>query len=135
MRISVMTFKTLRVTSVEPFAPDDESASVTVQSDTGEITAFCWPCSFGVGDPAENRLSACDGNVRAAFISDWSQEEKDALSSDQLERTGHFAYRGRGRVVDQQMGLVQVHGFIIDFGDVPCDGYVEFEIDRLDLHT
>lgn len=27
------------------------------------------------------------------------------------------------------------YGFIIDFGDVPCDGYVEFEIDRLDLHT
>jgi hypothetical protein len=29
--------------------------------------------------------------------------------------------------------LVEVHGFVIGFGEVPCDGAVEFEIERLDV--
>ncbi|WP_432240919.1 hypothetical protein [Herbaspirillum robiniae] len=125
--------KSIRVLSVEPFAPGDESASVTVQSDFDEVTTFCWPCEMSAGEFVANYLSAVGGNVRAAFLEDWSQAEKDAASSDMLLRVGHFSYRGRGFVIDRSAGVVQVRGFNIDFGDVPCDGYVEFEIERLDL--
>lgn len=84
-------------------------------------------------DLVRNKLSAFDGDVHAAFLLDWPQEAKDAASSEQIERVGHFAYRGRGLVIDKLAGLVQVHGFNIDFGNVPFDGYVEFEIGRLGL--
>ncbi|MEN3294378.1 MAG: hypothetical protein V7642_3631 [Burkholderiales bacterium] len=58
---------------------------------------------------------------------------KDASSSERLDRLENYPYRGCGRVIDQAEGLVEVLGFIVDFGSVPCDGPVEFEIERLSL--
>jgi len=129
-----MPMKTITVISVEPFTPGDESASVTLRSQEGAVvTAFCWPCTFKVGDTITNRLSILDGEIRAAFGSDWPQDEQDALSVENLERIAHFQYRGTGRVIDQDAGLVTVNGFVIEFGSVPCNGYAQFEIDRLDI--
>jgi hypothetical protein len=124
---------TLSVILVEPFSPGDESASVTLKSGCDEIVAFCWPCSLSVGDVIENRLSTMEGDTVASYLSDWPEEEKNALSSERLERTGHFSYRGRGRVIDQSEGLVEVNGFVIEFDEVLCDGFVDFEIARLDV--
>jgi hypothetical protein len=119
----------LVVISVDP--PDDEDASVTLRSEKAEVVAFCWPCDLKVGDIVENRLSMLDGEVLATYLSDWPDDEKEALSTEWIERTGHYEYRGRGRVIDQAAGLVEVKGFVIEM-DVLCDGYVDFTIARLD---
>lgn len=121
---------TLTVILVDP--PDHESASVTLRSEKGEVVAFCWPCDFKVGDVIENRLSVLDGDVVATYLSDWPDDEKESLSKEWIERIAHHAYRGRGRVVDQTKGLVEVQGFIIEM-DVLSDGYVDFNIVRLDV--
>jgi hypothetical protein len=125
--------ETIVVTAVNPYTPGDECAKVTLRSEHGEIVAFCHPCRLKVGDTIPNRLSILNGEVRAAYLSDWSDEMKAALSSEKLERIGTYAYRGSGQVIDQSEGLVGVAGFVIDFGDVPFDGPVEFEIERLDV--
>lgn len=120
----------LTVILVDP--PDDEAASVTLRSELGEIVAFCHPCDLSVGDVIENRLSVLEADVRSVYLSDWPEDEKETLSSQWLERIGHYAYRGRGRVIDQAEGLVEVQGFVIEM-DVLCEGHVEFEITRLDV--
>ena len=122
----------LTVTLVDP--PDDEDASVTLRSDKGELVAFCWPCNSKIGDVIENRLSVMDADVLATYFSDWPEDEKIALSTEWIERIGHYAYRGRGRVINQMEGLVEVQGFIIEM-DAESDGYVDFEISRLDVRS
>jgi len=122
----------LTVVLVEP--PDDEDASVTLRSEKGELVAFSWPCDLKVGDVVENRLSVLEADVLATYLSDWPEDEKEALSTEWIERIGHYAYRGRGRVIDQMEGLVEVQGFIIEMG-VPSDGHVDFKISRLDIRS
>jgi hypothetical protein len=122
----------LTVTLVDP--PDDEDASVTLRSDKGELVAFCWPCNLKIGDVIENRLSVMDADVLATYFSDWPEDEKRTLSTEWIERIGHYAYRGRGRVINQMEGLVEVQGFIIEM-DAESDGYVDFEISRLDVRS
>ena len=122
----------LTVTLVDP--PDDEDASVTLRSDKGELVAFCWPCNSKIGDVIENRLSVMDADVLATYFSDWPEDEKIALSTEWIERIGHYAYRGRGRVINRMEGLVEVQGFIIEM-DAESDGYVDFEISRLDVRS
>ena len=122
----------LTVTLVDP--PDDGDASVTLRSEKGELVAFCWPCDLKMGDVIENRLSVLEADVLATYFSDWPEDEKKALATEWIERIGHYAYRGRGRVIDQMEGLVEVHGFIIEMG-VLSDGHVDFEISRLDVKS
>jgi len=122
----------LTVTLVDP--PDDEDASVTLRSDKGELVAFCWPCNLKIGDVIENRLSVMDADVLTTYFSDWPEDEKMALSTEWIERIGHYAYRGRGRVINQMEGLVEVQGFIIEM-EAESDGYVDFEISRLDVRS
>lgn len=121
----------LAVIAVDP--PDEESASVTLRSEHGELVAFCWPCDVKVGDTVENRLSVLDADVRATYLSDWPESQKEELSQEWIERTGHYIYRGRGRVIDQAEGLVEVQGFVIEM-PLLSDEYVDFEISRLDLN-
>ena len=121
-----------KLTVVSVDSPDDEDASVTLRSQTGELVAFCWPCDLKVGDVIENRLSVLDADALAAYLPDWPEAEKAALSVEWIERTAHFSYRGRRRVIDQAEGLVEVQGFVIEM-DVPCDGHVDFQITRLDV--
>ncbi|WP_147330547.1 MULTISPECIES: hypothetical protein [unclassified Duganella] len=125
----------IHVVSVDPVSTGDESASVTLDSGKGQLVAFCWPCGLHVGDEVENRLSTLEGIARAAYFSDWPAEEIEALSSERIERTGHYSYEGRGRVVDEAEGLVEVNGFVIELSNVHCDGYVDFEIKRLDVRA
>jgi hypothetical protein len=120
----------LTVVVVDP--PDDEAASVTLRSKESEIVAFCWPCGLKVGDVVENRLSVLEADVVATYLSDWPADEKEALSTEWIERIGHHSYRGRGRVIDQAEGLVEVQGFVIEMGAI-CEGHVDFQITRLDL--
>jgi hypothetical protein len=122
----------LMVVLVDP--PDDEAASVTLRSETGEVTAFCHPCDLKAGDLVDNRLAVLEADVLATYLSDWPEDEKEALSNEWIERTGHYSYRGRGRVIDQAEGLVEVLGFIIEMGAL-CNGYVDFDIRRLDIAT
>lgn len=75
-----------------------------------------------------------DADVLATYFSDWPEDEKMALSTEWIERIGHYAYRGRGRVINQMEGLVEVQGFIIEM-DAESDGYVDFEISRLDVRS
>ena len=125
--------KRLIVSAVEPYSFGDECASVTLCSGQAEIVVFSHPCDLKIGETVENRLSILDGKVRSAYLSDWSDEAKKALSVQKLERIDHYAYRGTGQVINEAEGLVEVLGFIIDFGSVPCDGAVEFEVARLDV--
>jgi hypothetical protein len=121
----------LTVLSVDP--PNEDAASVTLRSEQAEVVAFCWPCDLKVGDIVENRLSVLEADVLATYLSDWPEAEKEELSQEWIERTGHYTYRGRGRVIDQAEGLVEVRGFVIEM-PVLSDEYVDFEISRLDLN-
>ena len=125
--------ETIVVSSVSPYSEGGECAEVTLRSERGEVVVFCFPCNLKVGDVIPNRLSILDGETHAAYLSDWPDEMKEELSSERIERIGNYAYRGCGRVIDQSEGLVEVLGFVIDFGSVPCDGTVEFEIERLNV--
>jgi hypothetical protein len=71
--------------------------------------------------------------VLATYLSDWPKSQKEAFSQEWIERTGHYTYRGRGRVIDQTEGLVEVQGFVIEM-PLLSDEYVDFEISRLDLN-
>jgi hypothetical protein len=125
--------QTLLVERVEPYAPDDESASVTLKSPLGEIVVFCYPCELKAGEHVTNHLSALDADARAAALSDWPEDFVEEKSREWLEKVGPYAYRGCGRVIDQESGLIEVLGFHIELGEVPCDGAVEFECMRIDL--
>lgn len=124
---------TLVASRVEPYSPGDECASVTLRSNLGEITAFCWGRDLKEGDTIKNRLSALDAEARAAYLQDWPEEEKEEKSKERLEQIGPHAYRGVGRVIDPNSGLIEVLGFKIELGDVPCDEAVEFECMRVDV--
>ena len=124
---------TLLVERVEPYAPDDESASVTLKSAHGEIVVFCYPCELKAGDRVSNHLSALDADAQAASLSDWPEDLKEERALERLEKVGPYAYRGCGRVIDQELGLVEVLGFRIELGEVPCEGAVEFECMRIDI--
>ena len=137
--VSCLIYESLRmakltVISVEPFTPGDESASVTLSSGTHEVVAFCWPCALSVGEVIENRLSILDGSAVTAHLADWLEEEK-ASSSEWIEHIGNYAYRGRGRVIAESEGTVEVMGFVIEFGNVLGSGYADFEIERLNIRS
>ncbi len=124
---------TLVVDRVEPYAPGDESASVTLRSACGEIVAFCYPCELQAGDYIKNHLYALDAVARAAYLSDWPEDEKEARSKERLEKVGPYAYEGCGHVLDRASGLIEVLGFHIELGEVPCEGAVEFGCVRVDI--
>ena len=115
----------LTITRVEPFSPGDESAEVTLRSTRGEITVFCYPCALKVGDVVHNLLRGMPTEAQAAYLNDWPEDEKELRARERLERTGPFAYRGCGHVVDQSAGVIEVLGFRIELGDVPCEGPIE----------
>lgn len=124
---------TLLVSQVTPFSPDSESAAVRLRSERGEIVVFSYPCEVVVGDVVPNLLGCILKEAQAAYLTDWPDAEQQARSAERLEKVGPFAYRGCGRVVDQQEGIIEVLGFRIEFSDVPCDGPIEFECERIDL--
>ncbi|MDR2219053.1 MAG: hypothetical protein LBE24_00545 [Methylobacillus sp.] len=114
----------------------DEAASVALRSGSGHvIEAFCHPCSLTVGERIENALSAMDGDWRAAYLSDWPDDKKQACSIERLEKIGSYAYRGCGTVVNCKDGLVEVFGFLINFGGPLWEGIdaIEFEVVRFDI--
>ena len=123
----------LTVIRVEPFSEGSESASVTLRSAHGEKTVFSYPCEVKVGDLIPNKLYGILSEAQAAYLSDWSDEEKLLRSEHRLEKTGPFGYRGCGHVIDQPSGTIEVFGFRVELGEVPCDGPIEFECERIDL--
>lgn len=125
--------KPLLVLRVDRFTQGDESAEVTLRSDASELVAFSFPCDLEVGEEIPNRLNVLDGNTKSAYLDDWPDDLRNDKSVERIERTGPFSYRGVGRVIDQRAGLVQVLGFVLDFGEVPCQGHVEFECMRVDV--
>lgn len=125
--------KPLLVARVRRLSPDDDSAEVTLRSEQAELVAFSHPCEVEEGASVLNRLYVLDGNIQAAYLSDWPEDVQHDRGAERFERTGTFSYRGVGRVVDREEGLVEVLGFVFDFGDVPCDGHAEFECVRLAL--
>jgi len=125
--------ETLIVKRIQRFSSGSDSAEVTLASGRGEIVAFSFPCDFSEGQAVPNRLFGIAEEVCSAYLSDWPESVKDALSVEQLERVGPLGYRGCGRVIDQTAGLVEVLGFILDLGTLSCGGHVEFECTRIDL--
>ena len=117
----------------------EESATVTLSSGQAEVSVFCWPCEVSPGGQVVNALSCgLDGDLQAGCLDDWPAELKAERSVPRLERwpgKGPFAWRGCGRVVDAERGIVEVLGFAIAFGECPApDGaVVEFSCERLDL--
>jgi hypothetical protein len=125
---------TLLVTDVKPFAAGSASAEVTLRSENGEIVTFCHPCEYTIGARVPNRLRGeFVTHALAPSLSDWTPEEQVRLSEERLERLKGLAYRGCGTVLDRKAGLVAVKGFLLELGEVPCDGPLEFECGRIDL--
>lgn len=123
----------LVVERVEPYSPGSESASVTLRSNHGTIEVFCYPCELKPGDRVVNHLSALDAAVQAASLSDWPEDMQEERAQQRLEKIGPYAYRGCGRILDKQSGLIEVLGFHIELGNAPSDGFIEFECMRIDL--
>jgi hypothetical protein len=111
----------------------DETASVTLESEISSIEVFCHPCEYEVGDKVKNHLNVLDADVKAAYLSDWPVETIEQASRERIERIGPYSYVDCGKVIDQKEGIIEVNGFQIELNDVPCDGAVEFNIERLDL--
>lgn len=114
---------------------DSEDADVTLSSDVTTVVAFCFQCSYKVGQTVPNLLHpVMVGELQSPYLQDWPADEKALVSAERLERHGSSGYRGCGEVVDQAEGLVQVRGFVFNFGDVPAGAEtVRFQFDRLDL--
>ncbi|MBB1334647.1 hypothetical protein H5154_16120 [Pseudoalteromonas sp. SR44-5] len=121
----------LKVTNIEFYS--DETALVTVENEHSAVDVFCHICEYSIGDKVNNLLKVLDANVRAAYLADWPVEMIAEASKERIEKTGPYSYIGCGKVIDENEGVIEVQGFLIEFGDLPCQGSVEFEIDRLDL--
>jgi len=111
----------------------DETASVTLENESSSVEVFCHPCGYSEGDKVDNLLRVLDADIKAAYLSDWSKEKIGESSKERIEKTGPYSYVGCGKVIDEREGVIEVQGFKIELGEVPCPGFVEFEIDRLDL--
>lgn len=118
-----------------------ESASVTLSSGRSEITVYCWPCDARPGEHVHNALSG-DGGLVAACLDDWPADLKAGRSVERLERwaaegNGTWSWRGCGRLVDADRGIVDVLGFRIECEglDMPVGSAVEFECERVSLDT
>lgn len=111
----------------------DETATITLESDTSSIEVFCHLCEYQEGDKVDNLLRVLDADVKAAYLSDWPEELIKEKSQERLEKTGQYSYAGCGKVVDFENGIIEVKGFRIALEEVPFNGSVEFNIARLDL--
>ncbi|WP_417761083.1 hypothetical protein [Shewanella sp.] len=118
----------LLVRQVEWFG--EESATVTLDSGEATVEVFSHLGSYRQGDKVDNLLQILDGELVAAALADWPDDD----AADELQNMGSYRYRGTGRVVDSERGLVAVQGFCIEFGQTYLTGRVEFTIDRLDLY-
>jgi hypothetical protein len=125
----------LLVTGVERIEPTSEGAFVTLNSESGQVVAFCFPCAYDVGNYVGNRLHAdYVVELQSPYFEDWPADERELASRERLDRTGTHSYSGCGRVLASNEGLVQVCGFVIDFGEVPAGvEFVEFEVTRFSL--
>ena len=123
----------LVVVRVDPFAPGSESAEVTLSCGEAEVVAFCFPCFYRAGDRVPNLLHAMDGQAITPFLSDWPDDEKQRLSEERIERKAGFGYQGCGSTFSFNKGRIVVCGFVIELGELPWDGPVEFDVERLDL--
>jgi len=107
---------------------------VTLCCGEHEITVFSFGGTARVNDIVRTPVSAVDCDVRAACLDDWPDDAKRAASRQWIGKTANpYGYRGCGQVVDREQGLIDVVGFVIDVGELPCGGAVEFECLRLDL--
>ena len=123
------------VAAVERIDPTSEGAFVTLNSESGQLIAFCFPCAHAVGDRVSNRVYAdFIEQLQSPYFEDWPVAERELAARQRLDRTGTHSYRGCGQVIDLSNGLVQVCGFVIDFGEVPPSAeFVEFEVTRFSL--
>lgn len=125
--------QTLLVDRVQYYSQGDECSSVTLRSTQGQIEAFCFARDLVEGELVDNALSALDAEIQTACLSDWPEDLQEQRSIERLEKTGPYAYRGVGRVVDRAAGIIEVLGFRIDVGELPCEGAVEFSFMRVDI--
>ncbi|WP_233344092.1 hypothetical protein [Burkholderia cepacia] len=126
--------KRIVVTRVAAYSVDSEYAEVTPCCGEHEITVFSFGGTARVNDIVRTPVSAVDCDVRAACLDDWPDDARRAASRQWIGKTANpYGYRGCGQVVDREQGLIDVVGFVIDVGELPCGGAVEFECLRLDL--
>ena len=125
----------LLVAEVERIDPTSEDAFVTLNSESGQVVAFSFPCGYDVGNYVGNLLHAdFVVELQSPYFKDWPAVERELASRERLDRTGAYSYSGCGRVIDHNNGLVQACGFVIDFGEVPSGTeFVEFEVTRFSL--
>lgn len=121
---------TLVVAALERFG---DSAGVTLCSGRGEVLVFCHPCKREVGQTVPSLLSVMVDKARSAYLHDWPERLKAERSVERLDQLGGFAYEGRGRVIVQQAGLIEVLEFAVDLGEVPCADSVAFACIRIDM--
>ena len=114
---------------------DSGDADVTLSSDVATVVAFCFQCSYKVGQTVPNLLHpAMVNELESPYLQDWPADKKALAGAERLKCHGSYGYRGRGEVIDQAEGLVQARGFVFNFEDVPAGAEtVRFQFDRLDL--
>jgi len=125
----------LLVAEVERIDPTSEGAFVTLNSESGQLVTFCYPCACDAGDHVGNRLHAdFVVELQSPYFEDWPAAERELAARQRLDRTGTHSYSGCGQIIAPRNGLVQVCGFVIDFGEVPSGAeFVEFEVTRFSL--
>lgn len=120
----------LLVAALERFG---DSAEVTLCSGRGEVLVSCHRCDLEVGQTVPNLLSVMVDEARSAYLHDWPERLKTERSAERLHHLGGFAYEGCGRLIDQQAGLIEVLGLVLDLGEVPCADFVAFACSRIDM--
>ncbi|MEH3087900.1 MAG: hypothetical protein PGN26_15505 [Xylophilus ampelinus] len=74
--------------------------------------------------------------VQSPYFEDWPPDEKAAVSTARLEGNDHSGFEGCGKVIDESAGLVEVLGFVFDFGEAPPGAeVVQFRFKRLDMRN
>jgi hypothetical protein len=63
----------------------DQAGFVTLRSAKAEIVAFQWPCNLQVSDVIENLMRTLDSHTLVSYLSDWPEDEKEALSVEWIE--------------------------------------------------
>jgi hypothetical protein len=119
----------MHVVAVTAFAPDSESATVTVSDGRHSCEAFCYPCAYEVGAEITEPLQLFDSTV---FM----------LADQTVARLEHigpqYQHRGVARVVDKDRGLLEIGALRLEEsvplpGGIETGSVVQFECVRIDL--
>lgn len=113
----------------------EDSADLTLANGVSTVVAFCHPCSYQLGQTIHDALHPVEvDELQSPYFQDWPPDEKAMAGAPRLERYCRSGYCGCGKVIDESAGLVEVLGFVFDFGETPAGAeVVQFRFARLNV--